>query len=175
MSASSGYFWGREGGGGRQSADAALLGQEGSGIRLQKGIDNQHVVGGEGGVWQGAGVRGGTSFATAAVVNDNPCTSRSAAAVFFTRMDVWGSGAKEEVAATGSSSNDGRGGDDVALAATRVGVGWRNKSRRGKEENAVTMAAGMGGGAVDDLTTGGWTATEVRGARRRRIIILQLI
>ncbi len=39
---------GREGGGGRQSADAVLPGQEGSGVRLQKGSDNQHVVGGGG-------------------------------------------------------------------------------------------------------------------------------
>ena len=34
------------------------------------------------------------------------------------------------------------------------------------EENAVTMAAGISprrGGAVDDATTGGRTATEVRG------------
>jgi hypothetical protein len=46
---------GREGGGGLRSADAVLPGQEGSGVRLQKGSDNQHVVGG-GGVWQGAGV-----------------------------------------------------------------------------------------------------------------------
>ena len=38
---------GSEGGGGRRSADAVLLGQEVSGVRLQKGSDNQHVVGGE--------------------------------------------------------------------------------------------------------------------------------
>ena len=58
------------------------------------------------------------------------------------------------------------GGDDVALAATRVGVGRRDESGRGKEEGAVTMAAGIlsrGGGAVDDATTGGQTAMEVRG------------
>jgi len=58
------------------------------------------------------------------------------------------------------------GSDDVALAATRVGVGRRDESRRGKEEDAVTMAAGIlshGEGVVDDTTTGGRTATEVRG------------
>ena len=41
MSASSGYFLGLEDDGGRRSADAALPGQEGSGVRLQKGSDNQ--------------------------------------------------------------------------------------------------------------------------------------
>ena len=41
------------------------------------------------------------------------------------------------------------GGNDVALAATRAGVGRRDESRRGVEEGAMT-AAGMslrGGGA----------------------------
>ena len=97
MSASSGYFSGREGGGRRRSADAALPGQEGTGVRLQKGSGNQHVVG------------GGTSFATAAVINDNPRASRSTAAAFFAGMDVWGSGAEEEVAATGGGGDDSRG------------------------------------------------------------------
>jgi hypothetical protein len=41
-----------------------------------------------GGMWQGAGVWGGTSSATAAVVNDVPRASRSAAAAFFARMNV---------------------------------------------------------------------------------------
>ncbi len=111
MSALSGYFLGREGGGGRWLADAALPGQEVSGVRLQKGSDNQHVVEGGWRVWhgQGVGVGGSTSSATAAVVNDNPCTSRSAAAAFFTRMDIWGSGAEEEVAATGGSGDNGGG------------------------------------------------------------------
>ena len=57
-------------------------------------------------------------------------------------------------------------GDDVPLAAMRVDVGRRDESGRGKEEGAVTMAAGIlsrGGGAVDDATTGGQTAMEVRG------------
>ena len=46
MSALSGYFLGREGSGGRWSADVALPGQDGSSVKLQKGSDNQHVVGG---------------------------------------------------------------------------------------------------------------------------------
>jgi len=71
--------------GGHWSADVVWPGQEGSGVRLEKGSDNQHVVGG--GVWQGAGV-GGTASATAAVGNNAPRASRSAAAAFFARMDV---------------------------------------------------------------------------------------
>ena len=50
------------------------------------------------------------------------------------------------------------GGDDVALAATRAGVGWRDESGHGVEENAVMTAVGMSlrrVGAVDDATTGG--------------------
>jgi hypothetical protein len=91
---------GREGGGGHRSADAVLPGQEGSGVKLQKGSDNQHVVGG--GMWQGAGVGGGTLSAKAAVVNNV-----SAAAAFFTMMDVWACGAEEEVAATGCDDGGG--------------------------------------------------------------------
>ena len=69
------------------------------------------------------------SSATAAIVNDVPRASRSAAASFFARMDVWACGAEEEVAAAGGGDEDGRGrrrrrgvattaggGDDVALA-----------------------------------------------------------
>ena len=37
----SGILSGREGGGGRRSVDAMLPGQEGSGVRLHKGSDNQ--------------------------------------------------------------------------------------------------------------------------------------
>ena len=67
----------------------ALLGQEGSGLRLKKESDNQHVVGW--GMWQGAGVGGGTRKAvqggmasataytvasvTAAIGNDFPHVS----------------------------------------------------------------------------------------------------
>jgi hypothetical protein len=61
-----------------------------------------------GGVWQGAGVGRGTSSATAAVVNDVPRASRSAAAAFFAMMDVWACGAEEEVAATGGGDGGGR-------------------------------------------------------------------
>jgi len=88
----------REGSGGCRSVDAVLPGQEGSGVRLQEGSDNQHVVGG-----------GGTSSATAAIVNNVPHASRSTAAAFFARMDVWACGAEEEVAATGGGGNNGRG------------------------------------------------------------------
>ena len=42
---SSGIF-GREGGSGCGLLDAALPGQEGSSVRLRKGSNNQHVVGG---------------------------------------------------------------------------------------------------------------------------------
>ncbi len=42
--------------GGCGSAGAALPGQEGSGVRLEKGSDNQHVV--EGGIWKGVVVGG---------------------------------------------------------------------------------------------------------------------
>ena len=45
-------------GGRHGSSCAALTGQEGSGVGLKKRSDNQQVVGG--GVWQGAGVGGGT-------------------------------------------------------------------------------------------------------------------
>ena len=67
-------FSGREGGGGRRSADAVLPGQEGSGVRLQKGSDNQHVVGG-GRVARRGGDGGGMASATAAVGNDVPRAS----------------------------------------------------------------------------------------------------
>ena len=54
---------GREGGGGHRSANAVLPGQEGNGIRLQKGSDNQHVVGGgacgKARGWGGHGIRDG--------------------------------------------------------------------------------------------------------------------
>ena len=52
-------------------------------------------------------MRGGTSSATAAIINDVSHASRSAAAAFFARMDVWACGAEEEVAVTGSDGNDG--------------------------------------------------------------------
>ncbi len=52
---------------------------------------------------------GGTSSATAAVENDVPRASRSAAAAFFARMDVWACGAEEEVAATGGGGDEGGG------------------------------------------------------------------
>jgi hypothetical protein len=77
---------GREGGGGCRSADAVLPGLEDSGVRVQKGSDNQHVVGGGHVARRGGG--GGTSSATAAVVNDVPRASRSAAVAFFARMNV---------------------------------------------------------------------------------------
>ena len=92
----------REGGGGRRSADVVLPGQEGSGVRLQKGSDHQHVGGG--GMWHGAGVGGGTSSAMTAVVNDVPRASRSAAAAFFAMMDVWACGAEDR----GGGCGDGR-------------------------------------------------------------------
>ena len=50
---------GREGGGGRRSADAVLPGQEGSDVRLEKGSDNQHVVGGRGACDKARGWGGG--------------------------------------------------------------------------------------------------------------------
>jgi hypothetical protein len=72
----------------------------------QKGSDNQYVVGGARGKARGWG--GGTSSAKAAIVNDVPCASRSAAAVFFAKMDIWACGAEEEVAATGGGDGGGR-------------------------------------------------------------------
>jgi len=56
-------------------------------------------------------------------------------------MDVWGSGAEEEVAATG-------GGNDVALAAARVGVGRHDESGWGKEED-VCSPPGVAHGPVN--------------------------
>ena len=50
---------------------------------------------------------GGTSSATAAVVNNIPRASRSTAVAFFARMDVWACGAEEEVAVTGGGGEDG--------------------------------------------------------------------
>jgi hypothetical protein len=78
-----------------------------------------------GGVWQGAGVGGGMSSATAAVVNDVPRASRSAASAYFARMDVrrappWR--LRRRAAATAG------GGNDVALVAARAGVGRSDES-----------------------------------------------
>jgi hypothetical protein len=39
-------------------------------------------------MWQGAGVGGGTASIMAAVGNNIPCASRSAAEAFFARMEV---------------------------------------------------------------------------------------
>ena len=55
------------------------------------------------------------------------------------------------------------GGDDVVLAATRVGVGWRDESGQGKEEDAVTMAAG-----ISSRGRGGRWTTRLQGEGRRR-------
>ena len=62
---------GREGGGRCELAVAVLPGQEGSGVRLTKGSDKQHVVGGGGG--QGVGVGRSTAFAMAAVGMKSLC------------------------------------------------------------------------------------------------------
>ena len=51
----------------------------------------------------------------AAAGNNVPRASRSAAAAFFVRMDVWACG-----------GDDGGGGDVVALAATGADVGRRD-------------------------------------------------
>jgi hypothetical protein len=65
----------------------------------------------------------------AAVGNDIPCASRSAAAVFFARMEVVmrrrGGGCVDE-------GNDDGGGDVVELAVTRAGFGRRDESGRGE-------------------------------------------
>ena len=53
--------------------------------------------------------------ATAAVGNNVPRASRSAATAFFARMDVWACG-----------GDDGGGGDVVVMAATRADVGRRD-------------------------------------------------
>ena len=54
----------------------ALPGQECIGVRLKKGSDNQHVLGGACGKAQGWG--GGTASAMAPIRNGAPCASRSA-------------------------------------------------------------------------------------------------
>ena len=110
---------GREGSGGCGPTSALLPGQEGSGVRLTKGSDNEHVVGG--GVWLGAGVGesiaftmaavgmkslcgktrgcgGGTVSTTAADRNNVPCASRSAAGASLQGWKLSCSG-KGEVAA----------------------------------------------------------------------------
>ena len=53
--------------------------------------------------------------ATATFGNNVPRASRSAAAAFFARMDVWACG-----------GDNGGGGDVFALAATRADVGRRD-------------------------------------------------
>ncbi len=111
-------------------AAVALSGHEGSGGRdpMGKGSDNQHVVGGC--MWQGAGIEGGTAFIMAARSGNNiPCTSRSATAAFFARMEVvmrWQGGG------CGNKGNENGGGDVVELAFMRAGVGRRNESRQGE-------------------------------------------
>ncbi len=128
---------GCEDSGGHGSTGVAFPRQESSGFRLRKGSDNQHVVGM--GMWQGMGVGGGMASATAAVGNDVPHASRSAAAAFFAWMDVvvqWQGGG-----CRGDSGDDGSG--NVIVLAAIAGIGWHNESRWGEEEDAVTTAAAM--------------------------------
>ncbi len=73
---------------------------------------------------------GDKAFIMAAVGNDIPCASRSAAVVFFARrMEVvmrrQGGGCIDE------GNNDG-GGDVLELAVTKAGFGRRDESRRGE-------------------------------------------
>ncbi len=72
---------------------------------------------------------GGKAFIMVAIVNDIPCASRSAAVVFFARMEVvmrWqGGGCVDE-------GNDNGGGDVVKLAVTRAGFGRRDENGRGE-------------------------------------------
>ena len=71
------------------------------------------------GMWQCAGLGGGTASTMAAVGNDVPSTNRSAAVAFFARMDTvmwrWGDGCCND-------SKKDNGCNVVALAATRAGI-----------------------------------------------------
>ena len=101
-----------------------LPGQEGSGVRLQKGSDNQYVVGGARGKARGWG--GGTSSAKAAIVNDVPRASRSAASAYFARMDVRRAPPRWRLRRRAAATAGG--GNDVALVAARAGVGRSDES-----------------------------------------------
>ena len=79
-----------------------------------------------GGVWQGAGVGGGMSSATAAVVNDVPRASRSAASAYFARMDVRRAPPRWRLRRRAAATAGG--GNDVALVAARAGVGRSDES-----------------------------------------------
>ncbi len=80
---------------------------------------------------------GGTSSTKAAVVNDIPCASRSAC---WRSLQGWtfGRAAPRRRLRRRAAATMAGVGDDVALAATRAGVGRRNDSGRGVEEDAVT-------------------------------------
>ena len=60
---------------------------------------------------------------------------------------------------------------DPQLAATRAGVGWRDESGRGVEEDTVTTAAGMlsrgGGGRWTKRLQGGGGRCEASSSLRR--------
>ena len=97
-------------GGRHGSSCAALTGQEGSGVGLKKRSDNQHVVGG--GVWQGAGVEGARR-----PPRPPSETTPLALAEALRRLSSQG---------WTCGGDDGRGGDVIALAATRADVGRRD-------------------------------------------------
>ncbi len=108
-----------------------LPGQEGSGVRLYKVSDNQHVVGV--GVWQGAGVEGAQrpprppSEATSLALAES-LRRRSSQGWAFGR-------AAPRTRLRQRAATMAGGGDDVALAATRAGVGRIDESGRGVEDD----------------------------------------
>ena len=120
------------------------------------------------GVWQGAGVGGGTASATAAVGNDIPRASRSAAAAFFARMDVRPTMAGaamlsgwrlREQMLDGATRGGGRATRSIVVATEDDDDGWDLPMRRCRcplrptTETTKTRArddATRGGGGGDD-------------------------
>ena len=148
---------GHEGGGGCGSVGAVFPGQEGSGVRLKKGSDNQHVVGG---ACDKARDGGGTGPTTAAVRNVVP----RATAAFLQGWKLSCSGKGEVVvtmAATAAAA--------MSLRWQAMLLPWRLREQAldgalragGGGVNVVTMAVAMLSRrwrAVEDATRGGgWT------------------
>ena len=153
--------------------DASVLpGQEGSDGRLEKGSDNQHVVGGRGACDKARGWGGGRRpprlpSKTMSLALAGALRRRSSQGWTFGRAAPRRRLRRQAAAATKAG-----GGDDVALAATRAGDGRRDESGRGVEEDAVTTAAGMltrgGGGSGRRDYRGGGGRREASSSSLRR-------
>ncbi len=150
---------GVESSGGRGSVGFALPGQEGSSVRIKKGCDNQHAVGGH---MARHSCGGGMASTMNTIRNNVPRTSRRRRSAILCKDGCCRAGQGGGNKVNNDGGIDG-GGDVIALAITRAGIGWRIESMQREVDDAVITAARMllrGGRAVDSATKGG--ADDVR-------------